>query len=243
MTIIEIAGAFKSLHPMLATAQKINPTFTSSSKKQIIIYGSEDSYYLKIIESLTKVCLEVCCHSDSFNEILEQLPQKNPLCIIVSYKELTIEINELVKIIREFSPITHIIIQVPLNHKTAFPIDNLNVSGVISESANFEEILECMTFILDGLRFVGKNIRSSAVRNSLQEYELPGNITTQERKIIGLINTGVAKNRKLAEILFVSPHTIKNHKDNIVKKLGLNGLHELYTFSNQMLKGSAKTPK
>lgn len=44
-------------------------------------------------------------------------------------------------------------------------------------------------------------------------------LTPRELEVLTLIAQGLA-NREIAEILFISPHTVKNHVSNIYRKLG-----------------------
>lgn len=62
------------------------------------------------------------------------------------------------------------------------------------------------------------------------------NLSIQEKKILQLISIGF-KSKQIAEKLFISPHTVKNHKSNICLKLNLRTTAELYfyVFSNATL--------
>ena len=53
-------------------------------------------------------------------------------------------------------------------------------------------------------------------------------LSSQERKIISLIAEG---KQSQAIALFISPHTVKNHKTNICRKLNLSGCIELYQYA------------
>lgn len=62
------------------------------------------------------------------------------------------------------------------------------------------------------------------------------NLSKQEIEVIKLISLGL-KSAEIAEKLFISPHTVKNHKSNICLKLDLKTTSELYlyAFSNATL--------
>lgn len=44
-------------------------------------------------------------------------------------------------------------------------------------------------------------------------------LTPREREVLMLITQGLS-NGEIAETLFISPHTVKNHVSNIYRKLG-----------------------
>lgn len=55
-------------------------------------------------------------------------------------------------------------------------------------------------------------------------------LSHQECLILSLIAKG-KQSRAIADALFISPHTVKNHKTNICRKLNLNGCMELYQYA------------
>ena len=55
-------------------------------------------------------------------------------------------------------------------------------------------------------------------------------LSHQEYLILSLIAKG-KQSRAIADALFISPHTVKNHKTNICRKLNLNGCTELYQYA------------
>jgi DNA-binding CsgD family transcriptional regulator len=61
-------------------------------------------------------------------------------------------------------------------------------------------------------------------------------LSIQEKKILHLVSLGL-KSKQIAERLFISPHTIKNHKSNICRKLNFKTTAEMYiyAFSNAAL--------
>jgi LuxR family transcriptional regulator, quorum-sensing system regulator SdiA len=56
------------------------------------------------------------------------------------------------------------------------------------------------------------------------------NLSLQEKKILALISKGL-QSHAIAELLFISDHTVKNHKTNICAKLNFNTITELYQFA------------
>ena len=56
------------------------------------------------------------------------------------------------------------------------------------------------------------------------------NLSPQEKKILRLVSLGL-KSKEIAEKLFISPHTVKNHKSYICLKLNLKTTAELYIYA------------
>ena len=55
-------------------------------------------------------------------------------------------------------------------------------------------------------------------------------LTRREREILKLIAEG-KKSREIADILFVSIHTVRTHRNNIMKKLKLSGVADLVRYA------------
>lgn len=60
-------------------------------------------------------------------------------------------------------------------------------------------------------------------------------LTKQEEEVLKHIAEG-EPNRQIADEMCLSPHTIKNHKANIMKKRGLTSTMQLFLYAVQWLK-------
>ncbi len=60
--------------------------------------------------------------------------------------------------------------------------------------------------------------------------QLNTTLSHQECLVLSLIAKG-KQSQAIADALFISPHTVKNHKTNICRKLNLNGCMELYQYA------------
>ncbi|MFT6053524.1 MAG: DNA-binding NarL/FixJ family response regulator [Roseivirga sp.] len=60
--------------------------------------------------------------------------------------------------------------------------------------------------------------------------DLIGQLSDREKEIIGCIGKGM-NSKVMADALFISEHTVKTHRRNIMHKLGVKNTAELVTFS------------
>lgn len=58
----------------------------------------------------------------------------------------------------------------------------------------------------------------SQLAGKKSKYDYPAGLTPREVEVLALIATGMT-NAEIAEKLFISPHTVKNHVSNIYKKI------------------------
>jgi DNA-binding NarL/FixJ family response regulator len=86
-------------------------------------------------------------------------------------------------------------------------------SGFVSKDMGAGDIVKAVRMIGLGMEVFGPSDEGSA--------QLSG----RERDVIGLIATG-ATNREIAQRLYLSPHTIKEHTSTIYRKLGVRNRAE-----------------
>jgi DNA-binding NarL/FixJ family response regulator len=199
------------------------------NKQTFFLYGPQNVYYNRLASYLTNRTIETYYYSDEFGLAFEKLLAIQPMFAILHLTEDESALIEIIRIIREFSSRTHIIVQLPSANCTSMHFHRLNVSGILAEEASFSEVWRCMIQVIDGYRFVDDNVKRK------NQFPIPksASITAQEQKIITLIRAGVTRNQKIAEHLFVSPHTVKNHKDNLLKKFNLSNVQDLYFIIHQ----------
>lgn len=97
----------------------------------------------------------------------------------------------------------------------------LGASGFISKSASIEELLEALRAVRDGGSYLSSNVASrvmdlAAGRGSHTAVGLTG----REREILELLTTG-KRPGDIADDLFLSVKTIKNHLTSVYQKLGV----------------------
>ncbi len=107
----------------------------------------------------------------------------------------------------------------------------LTTSGINGFKECCEEVMKGGYYIDDRLskkvitRFL-KNLRNGRVTTIEQEYIL----SRREQEVLRLIAEG--KNTKeIADILYISPKTVQNHKYNIMKKLDLKNVVDMVKYA------------
>jgi len=111
----------------------------------------------------------------------------------------------------------------------------LNAYGYILKDSAVNEISDAIDFVYNEKHFISPQLSEFLVskkeENSKGKNEiLFSELTQTERKILKLISQNKSS-KEIAELLFVSPKTIENHRNNISKKLGLQGKHSLIKFA------------
>ncbi len=98
---------------------------------------------------------------------------------------------------------------------------SLGVKGFVSKSASVDELLEALRAVRDGGSYLSSGVASrvmeiAAGRSSTSDLGL----TAREREILGLLTEG-QRPGEIADGLFLSVKTVKNHLTSIYTKLGV----------------------
>lgn len=87
--------------------------------------------------------------------------------------------------------------------------------AIIYSSISIEEIMTFEKKMIENKKYIQQKNRESINFEKINDA-----MTEQERKIFALLREG-KQNKEIADILFISPNTVKNHKANLIKKLNL----------------------
>ena len=173
------------------------------------------------------VCGEAACE----NEAVELVMQTCPDLVLVDISLQSGNGIELVKRIRLLNAETKILVvstfQESLYAERALRAGAL---GYLNKQESNDKLLEAIRTVLKGERFVSPEITQRLVSQALGKQSLSDDplklLTDRELEIFRLIGAGNSTST-IAEQLFLSPHTVDTHRENIKKKLGFKNAAEL----------------
>ena len=116
--------------------------------------------------------------------------------------------------------------------------NDINIIGMYAEQidngqSGFDEKISCYTSA-DILRtIISDMLKSSNQLNNVRQSE---DLTSREKEVLKLIALGHS-NKEMADMLFISIHTIISHRKNITEKLGIKSISGLtvYAILNKLL--------
>jgi DNA-binding NarL/FixJ family response regulator len=107
---------------------------------------------------------------------------------------------------------------------------SIGVMGYLLKDHAISELIKCVEKVLKGERCVSpgiENLLELTEQNTIPELV---SLTATEKIILKLI-AETKTSAEIAQLLFVSPNTVDNHRSNIVKKLGIEGKNSLLKFA------------
>jgi DNA-binding NarL/FixJ family response regulator len=132
----------------------------------------------------------------------------------------------------EFPEIPIVVISVHEDFEYVVQSINHGVIGYIPKSAGAPEIIRALTLVLSGEVAFPRAILERSRPGAPERAERPrptaaevdsraiDRLTNREREVLGLLGRGLSAGR-IAEELSLSPHTVRVHVGNLMRKLGL----------------------
>ncbi len=108
----------------------------------------------------------------------------------------------------------------------------IGVMGYLLKDNAITELISCVEKVLKGEKCVSRGIENLFELSGQNNMPELANLTATEKVILKLI-AETKTSAEIAQLLFVSPNTVDNHRSNIVKKLGLEGKNSLLKFAIQ----------
>lgn len=112
-------------------------------------------------------------------------------------------------------------------------------NGFIPKHTDFNELKEAIDIVTQNQVYLPENLKReiALINHHSQLKEKVDNgpnavLSEREIEIVRYVSRGLT-NLEIAEILFLSPLTVKTHRSNILKKLNLNNTAALIHYANQ----------
>ncbi|MBI5282069.1 MAG: response regulator transcription factor [Candidatus Solibacter usitatus] len=117
----------------------------------------------------------------------------------------------------------------------------LGCSGIVLKQTSADLIVKSIRKVYNGEIWLDSNTTAAVMRQFAAPGELGGSssssrarerspLSTREREIVALVAQGY-KNKEMAEKMFISEQTVKNHLHNIFDKLGVSDRLELALYA------------
>jgi two-component system NarL family response regulator len=155
-------------------------------------------------------------------ELEEMISAYKPDVIIIDH----LNNSEIKKINTRFN-FAHVLVLSNKQQKSEIlELVSLGIKALVSKDCSKQELIHAIYAAAKGKQFYCENILQTLFGNKITGKSVDDipSLSSRETEIIHLIAEGMT-NKDIAEKLFLSVHTIKTHRKNIIKKMG-------FTFKN-----------
>ncbi|MEJ7646740.1 MAG: response regulator transcription factor [Chryseolinea sp.] len=166
-------------------------------------------------------------------ELPEMVRLHRPDLLIVDYNAPGYVTKSDLADVKSYSPGTNILaISSDDNKANILQVLQAGVHGYLTKECSKEEIIMAVAAVGRGEKFFCHKILDIIMQKHFpQEAEIvPGILTMRETEILKLLASGYST-QKVADELFLSPHTVHTHRKSIIKKLNIKSPTEFVIYA------------
>ena len=182
----------------------------------------------KIIERIEDV--SVSAEVNDGLELLELLKKSWPNMVILDISMPNLRGLEAIREIKKSYPQVKILV-LTMHKKREFIRQALSdgADGFLLKEDAGGELIRAVRAIRNGGMYLSP-LLSSVLTSLALEEDKTEILTMREREVLKLIAEG-KRTKDIAEVLFISPYTVRRHRSNIMEKLNLNNLADLVKYA------------
>lgn len=185
--------------------------------------------------------LPITAEACNNEELCEQVKSFNPSMVILDFTSEGFTIDVIPKIKNIKSDIRFIAITPEQNAQTLIDALRLGVNSYVKKNCALDEIVNAVVETSRGNKFFCGQILETIQKAEIDVNHLdfdplncdPVILSERENEIIKLVAEGNT-NGKIAELLFLSNHTVNTHRKNIMAKLGVKNTAGIVMYAVKM---------
>lgn len=162
------------------------------------------------------------------------LEQHKPDLLIVDYNIAGYIAKTDLLTIKEFSPETNVLVISSDNDKASIlQVLQSGVIGYLTKECSREEIMMAVYAVARGEKFFCHKILNIIMEKHFSPEPIevvPGILTLRETEILKYLASGYST-QKVADELYLSPHTVHTHRKSIIKKLNIKSPTEFVIYA------------
>ncbi|HKW98543.1 MAG TPA: response regulator transcription factor [Bryobacteraceae bacterium] len=226
------------------TAAGARPEDAASLLKAIKIAVADDHPMfrdgLKQLLSLEKDFAVVADTGDGA-QVLKLVEESKPDILLLDLHMPGVHGLEILKKMQEAASPTKVIVLTASEDKNEFvQAMKLGTAGIVLKQSPTELLLKSIRKVYAGEIWLDSHTTAAVMRRFSAGEDVPGfengrgrersPLSQREREIVALVTQGY-KNKEMAEKMFISEQTVKNHLHNIFDKLGVSDRLELALYA------------
>jgi len=165
--------------------------------------------------------IEIVAEAGDGLETVNKVREKMPELVLLDLNMPRMDGITTIRRIKEISPsIKVLILTIHDGEEYIYEVIRAGAEGYIQKDIKPEELKDSIKRVINGEKVFPKSIEKQ-VSITNEEKKKIKELSAREQEVLELLAQGMS-NRKIAETLFISEKTVKNHVSNILKKLSVN---------------------
>jgi len=183
--------------------------------------------------------IEVVAEAENGDEAIEKAEELAPDVVLMDVRMPKVNGIEAARSIRDRVPTTKILmLTVSDEEDDLYEAIKAGANGYLLKEISVEEVAEAIRAVVQGQSLISPSMASKLLNefNALvkraeekQQFPAPA-LTSREIEVLRLVAKGMS-NREIADDLYISENTVKNHVRNILEKLHLHNRMEAVIYA------------
>jgi DNA-binding NarL/FixJ family response regulator len=163
-------------------------------------------------------------------ELLELLKKSSPNLVILDISMPNLRGLEAIREIKKTYPKVKILV-LTMHKKKEFLRQALRdgADGFLLKEDAGSELIRAVQTVRNGGKYLS-SLLTNVLTSLAVEEEKPEVLTKREKEILKLVAEG-KRTKDIAEALYISPHTVRRHRSNIMDKLNFQNLTDLVKYA------------
>jgi len=189
--------------------------------------------------------IEVVGEAENGEEAVGKAEDLAPDVVLMDVRMPKVNGIEAARAIRAMAPSTRILmLTVSDEEEDLYEAIKAGANGYLLKEISVEEVAEAIRAVVQGQSLISPSMASkllsefnSLVRRAEEKPQFPAPaLTSRELEVLKLVAKGMS-NREIADELFISENTVKNHVRNILEKLHLHSRMQavMYAVREQLI--------
>jgi DNA-binding NarL/FixJ family response regulator len=184
--------------------------------------------------------IEVVGEAGDGREVLDRIQELDPDILLLDLRMPNLDGLSALQAMQQTNRRTRVIVLTASEDKNEFvQAMKLGCSGIVLKQTAPELIVKSIRKVQAGEIWLDSHTTAAVMRQFSTGQEASGNgskgrerspLSAREREIVALVAQGY-KNKEMAEKMFISEQTVKNHLHNIFDKLGVSDRLELALYA------------
>lgn len=227
-------SAWRSIEDRALSRLQHNPNMAKGKKIRVLIGDAQPIFRDGLKRLLSQEPdISVIGEADTGKEVMKMVDALNPELLI---QDLLLPELSGLEVLEQLQPKRKkpkVILLTSSEKEEDFVLAmKLGTSGIVMKQAPLDILIKCIRKVEAGEIWLDTRMTGAVMKEfsgpggSNRKERNPSPLSTRETQVVGLTSQGF-KNKEIAQRMFISEQTVKNHLHNIFDKLGVSDRLEL----------------